>query len=73
MLPKARSGAETRAAMDRVNGDRSALYQHLRPATHSEPWHDYVGPFMALACRLTCQFQLLSVCYGQHPLSPKRQ
>jgi hypothetical protein len=32
MLPKARLGAETRAAMDRINSDRSAFYQHLRPA-----------------------------------------
>ena len=42
--PQTRSGDETKAAMDRVNSDRSAFYQHLRPATHSEPWRDYVGP-----------------------------
>ena len=41
--PQTRSGDETKAAMDRVNSDRSAFYQHLGPATHSEPWRDYVG------------------------------
>jgi hypothetical protein len=41
--PQTRSGAETKAAMDRVNSDRSAFYQHLGLATHSEPWRDYVG------------------------------
>jgi hypothetical protein len=30
MLPKARSGAEMLAAMDRVNSDRSAFYQPSR-------------------------------------------
>jgi hypothetical protein len=41
--PQTRSGDETKAAMDRVNSDRSAFYQHLGLATHSEPWRDYVG------------------------------
>ena len=41
--PQTRSGDETKAAMDRVNSDRSAFYQHLAAATHSEPWRDYVG------------------------------
>ena len=33
----ARSGDETKAQMARVNGDKSAFYQYLRPAGR-EPW-----------------------------------
>jgi hypothetical protein len=50
MLPKARSGAEMLAAMDRVNSDRSAFYQPPRPRSRSRKTRGGAVGHSAVGC-----------------------